>query len=128
VQKEAVRFCRMDPAARRGHTVSRTRPFALRRARTFRPCLVLIRLRNPWSRFRFSFDGCLYVNDMSPLPPDERSQEKTTHYMSETRGSQFESHPARVPAHGGSVLLPVVTLLMRHTGVEPRSGLWQSCV
>ncbi len=45
-------------------TVSLTLPFFRRRARTFRPFLVLIRLRNPWSRFLFKFEGFRDVNDM----------------------------------------------------------------
>ena len=46
-------------------TVSRCRPFFRRRARTFLPFLVLIRFRNPWSRFLFKFDGFRYVSDMA---------------------------------------------------------------
>src|SRR5262245_24496514 len=40
------------------YTVRRARPLARRRANTFRPFLVLIRLRNPCSRFFFRFEGC----------------------------------------------------------------------
>ncbi len=49
------------------YTAKRARPFARRRARTFRPFLVLMRLRNPWSLFRFRFEGCLNVADMQRL-------------------------------------------------------------
>lgn len=49
------------------YTAKRARPFARRRARTFRPFLVLMRLRNPWSLFRFRFEGCLNVADMKRL-------------------------------------------------------------
>jgi hypothetical protein len=45
-------------------TVRRDLPFFRRRARTFRPFLVLIRFRNPWSRFLFKFEGFRDVNDM----------------------------------------------------------------
>jgi hypothetical protein len=45
-------------------TVSLALPFFRRRARTFRPFLVLIRFRNPWSRFLFKFEGFRDVNDM----------------------------------------------------------------
>lgn len=41
-----------------GYTVSRARPLARRRAITLRPFFVLIRFRNPCSRFRFNFEGC----------------------------------------------------------------------
>ena len=41
-----------------GYTVSRARPLARRRAITLRPFFVLIRFRNPCSRFRLSLDGC----------------------------------------------------------------------
>lgn len=50
-------------------TVSLARPLALRRAKTFRPCFVLIRFRKPWSLFLFKFEGCLNVKDIvKPLP------------------------------------------------------------
>ena len=50
-------------------TVSLARPLALRRAKIFRPCFVLIRFRKPWSLFLFKFDGCLNVKDIViPLP------------------------------------------------------------
>jgi hypothetical protein len=42
----------------RNYAVSRARPLARRRAMTLRPFFVLIRFRNPCSRFRFSFEGC----------------------------------------------------------------------
>ncbi len=45
-------------------TVSFTLPFFRRRARTFRPFFVLIRFRNPWSRFLFKLEGFRDVNDM----------------------------------------------------------------
>ena len=45
-------------------TVSLVLPFFRRRARTFLPFLVLIRFRNPWSRFLFKFEGFRDVNDM----------------------------------------------------------------
>lgn len=41
-----------------GYAVSRARPLARRRAITLRPFFVLIRFRNPCSRFRFNFEGC----------------------------------------------------------------------
>ncbi len=44
-------------------TVKRYRPFFRRRARTFRPFFVLMRFRNPWSRFLFKFEGCRNVID-----------------------------------------------------------------
>lgn len=46
-------------------TARRARPFALRRAKTFRPFFVLIRLRNPCSRFRFNLEGCWNVKDIA---------------------------------------------------------------
>lgn len=49
------------------YTVKRARPLARRRAKTFRPFLVLIRLRNPCSRFFLRFDGCWDVKDMQSL-------------------------------------------------------------
>ena len=49
-------------------TVSRRRPFFLRRAKTFRPALVFMRARNPWSFMRFLFVGLLYVGLPMELP------------------------------------------------------------
>jgi hypothetical protein len=42
----------------RTYTVRRVRPLARRRAKTFRPFLVLMRFRNPCSRFFLRLDGC----------------------------------------------------------------------
>jgi len=57
-----------SPSQRRSaYTVKRARPFARRRAKTFRPFFVLIRLRNPCSRFFLRFDGCADVNDIRSL-------------------------------------------------------------
>lgn len=44
--------------------MSRALPFFRRRARIFLPFFVLIRFRNPWSRFLFKFEGFRDVNDM----------------------------------------------------------------
>jgi hypothetical protein len=52
-------------AAGKDQTVRRARPLALRRAITFRPFLVLMRFRNPCSRLRLRFEGCLKVNDIA---------------------------------------------------------------
>lgn len=41
-----------EPKRAAVYTVRRLRPLARRRARTFRPFLVLIRVKNPWVRFR----------------------------------------------------------------------------
>ena len=53
-------FACMQIASRqeKDQTVRRARPLALRRAITFRPFLVLMRFRNPCSRFFFKLDGC----------------------------------------------------------------------
>lgn len=63
------------------HTVSRCRPLARRRANTLRPALVLMRLRNPWSRLRFKFDGCFEVNDIDGSPA---TIQRIFHYMERT--------------------------------------------
>ncbi len=71
------------------HTVSRCRPLARRRANTLRPALVLMRLRNPWSRLRFKFDGCFDVNDMDS---SSATLQRIFHYMDRARCCQ--SHRA----------------------------------
>lgn len=46
------------PSIGSDYALSRARPLARRRAMTLRPFLVLIRFRNPCSRFRLSLEGC----------------------------------------------------------------------
>lgn len=58
-------------------TVKRYRPFFRRRARTFRPFFVLMRFRNPWSRFLLRFDGCRYVIDTEQVSFQSFSYERT---------------------------------------------------
>src|SRR5215472_16548324 len=48
----------LESLATTHYTVNRVRPLARRRAKTFRPFLVLIRLRKPCSRFFLRFEGC----------------------------------------------------------------------
>src|SRR5207302_6734368 len=49
-------------------TTRRLRPFARRRLRTLRPCLVLIRLRNPCSRLRRMLLGwCVRFTAAAPV-------------------------------------------------------------
>jgi len=69
-------------------TVSRCRPFFRRRARTFLPFLVLIRFRNPWSRFLFKFDGFRYVSDMALFSFQPFSYELTILWVNSMRVKQ----------------------------------------
>lgn len=69
-------------------TVSRCRPFFRRRARTFLPFLVLIRLRNPWSRFLFKFDGFRYVSDMALFSFQPFSYERVILWVNRMRVKQ----------------------------------------
>lgn len=55
--KEYAKVFRTLKTMNRDHTESRLRPFVRRRASTFRPVGVAIRLRNPWLRERLRFDG-----------------------------------------------------------------------
>src|SRR5262249_21301498 len=56
-RKQGVRAV-LESLATTHYTVNRARPLARRRAKTFRPFLVLIRLRKPCSRFFLRFEGC----------------------------------------------------------------------
>ena len=63
-------------------------PLALRRAITFRPFLVLMRFRNPCSRLRLRFEGCLKVNDIAHSLSRDHSSMKRPHYRGGTGGCQ----------------------------------------
>ena len=75
-------------AAGKNQTVRRARPLARRRAMTFRPFLVLMRFRNPCSRLRLRFEGCLKVNDIAHSFPRNQLAMKRPHYRGETGGCQ----------------------------------------
>ena len=75
-------------AAGKNQTVRRARPLALRRAITFRPFLVLMRFRNPCSRLRLRFEGCLKVNDIAHSLSRDHSSMKRPHYRGGTGGCQ----------------------------------------
>ena len=75
-------------AAGKNQTVRRARPLALRRAITFRPFLVLMRFRNPCSRLRLRFEGCLKVNDITHSFSRDHSSLKRPHYRGGTGGCQ----------------------------------------
>ena len=62
------------------YTVRRARPLARRRAKTFRPFLVLMRFRNPCSRLRLRLDGCLKVNDIALSLSTDRPSEESSLY------------------------------------------------
>lgn len=80
---------RFFPNYHSSETVKRYRPFFRRRAKTFRPFLVLIRFRNPWSRFLFRFDGCRYVIDTEQYLLS-RIFVGTHHFMGRASKSQTE--------------------------------------
>ncbi len=75
-------------AAGKNQTVRRARPLALRRAITFRPFLVLMRFRNPCSRLRLRFEGCLKVNDIAHSLSRDHFSMKRPHYRGGTGGCQ----------------------------------------
>lgn len=74
-------------------TVSLALPFFRRRARTFRPFLVLIRLRNPWSRFLFKFEGFRDVNDMMQFSFRPFSYELTILWVKQIRVKRIFGTP-----------------------------------
>ena len=82
-------------AAGKNQTVRRTRPFALRRASTFRPFLVLMRFRNPCSRLRLRFEGCLNVNDIADSFSRNHFSMKRPHYRGGARGCQSICSPGQ---------------------------------
>jgi hypothetical protein len=87
--------CRL-PSGRKDQTVRRARPLALRRAMTLRPFLVLMRFRNPCSRLRLRFEGCLKVNDIAHSFSRNHFAVKRPHYRGATGGCQ--SICPRIPA------------------------------
>lgn len=82
-------------AAGKNQTVRRARPLALRRAMTLRPFLVLMRFRNPCSRLRLRFEGCLKVNDIAHSFSRNHFAVKRPHYRGATGGCQSICH--RIP-------------------------------
>ncbi|ULA59655.1 MAG: hypothetical protein LZF60_150012 [Nitrospira sp.] len=66
----------------------RARPLARRRAMTLRPFLVLMRFRNPCSRLRLRFEGCLKVNDIAHSFSRDHFSMKRPHYRGVTGGCQ----------------------------------------
>ena len=79
-------------AAGKNQTVRRARPLALRRAITLRPFLVLMRFRNPCSRLRLRFEGCLKVNDIAHSFSRDHFSMKRPHYRGVTEGCQSICH------------------------------------
>lgn len=75
-------------AAGKNQTVRRARPLARRRAMTFRPFLVLMRFRNPCSRLRLRFEGCLKVNDIARSFSRNQFSIKRPHYRGVIGGCQ----------------------------------------
>lgn len=75
-------------AAGKNQTVRRARPLALRRAITLRPFFVLMRFRNPCSRLRLRFEGCLKVNDIAHSFSRNHFSMKRPHYRDVTQGCQ----------------------------------------
>jgi hypothetical protein len=79
-------------AAGKNQTVRRARPLALRRAMTLRPFLVLMRFRNPCSRLRLRFEGCLKVNDIAHSFSRGHFSMKRSHYRGVMEGCQSKYH------------------------------------
>ena len=102
------------------YAVRRWRPFARRRASTFRPFLVLIRLRKPCSRFLFRFDGRFNVTDIEASHRSRRS-----HYRKGAVQCQFACSHGTQAANTGAVWKDAWRFGLSADGHWAPSQIWQ---